>query len=109
MDKKDLNRRIVVDEKEISVQEAIEEDLRMASFPAHQSSILPGLQAKGYVEEVKGVWCITQEGVEYQKKLRLGPFRYWASKNWFPLAVLGLTFLALVSSTVIGIISLLRG
>lgn len=109
MSKQDPGRKILSDGKEVTIQEAIEEHLRMCAFPYQESDILPILQARGYVVEIKGVWCITQEGIQYQKKLRLGPFRYWVSKNGFALAVLGLTFLSLVLSTGVGVCDLLRG
>ena len=46
---------------------------------------------------------ITVSGYDYLEELK-GPKRYWAKKNWFPVAVLALTLLALIVNVIVELI-----
>ena len=46
---------------------------------------------------------ITLSGYDYYHRLR-APLDYWLRKNWFPIGVLGLTFLALIVNVTVELI-----
>ena len=64
------------------------------------------LEALDLLESNLAIWAkgnryiVTTKGYDYQQELK-APFVYWAKKNWFPVAVLVVSSLVTLGSTLI--------
>ena len=72
--------------------------LTLNSFDATECAAI-WLFSQGYSTNpgaVGGNFHITPDGWEYRKRQRLGTVLYWATKNWFAVAVAASAFIASV-------------